>query len=41
MFVMQYLGIYGILEQSFPQNLKLADIIPVQKKKDPTLVENY
>ena len=25
----------------FPNNLKLADINPVYKKKDPTLVENY
>ena len=33
---------FQILEkQSFPQNLKLADISPVCKKKDPTLVESY
>ena len=33
---------FEILEkQNFPQNLKLADITPVYKKKDPTLVENY
>ena len=25
----------------FPNKLKLAEIIPVYKKKDPTLVENY
>ena len=25
----------------FPNKLKLADITPVYKKKDPTLVENY
>ena len=25
----------------FPDNLKLEDITPVYKKKDPTLVENY
>ena len=25
----------------FPENLKLADITPVHKKKDPTSVENY
>ena len=25
----------------FPNRLKLADITPVHKKKDPTLVENY
>ena len=31
-----------ILEkQYFPKNLKLADITPVYKKKDPTLAENY
>ena len=28
-------------KQSFSQNLKLADITPVYKKKDPTSVENY
>ena len=28
-------------KQNFPQNLKLADITTVYKKKDPTLVENY
>ena len=27
--------------QYFPQNLKLADITPVFKKKDPTQAENY
>ena len=31
-----------ILEkQYFPKNLKLVDITPVYKKKDPTLAENY
>ena len=28
-------------KQYFPDNLKLAEITPVYKKKDPTLVENY
>ena len=28
-------------KQYFSQNLKLSDIIPVYKKKDLTLVENY
>ena len=28
-------------KQYFPKNLKLTDITPVNKKKDPTLVENY
>ena len=28
-------------KETFPQNLKLADIIPIFKKKDPTLAENY
>ena len=28
-------------KQNFSKNLKLADITPVYKKKDPTLVENY
>ena len=33
---------YEILgKQNFSKNLKLADITPVYKKKDPTLVENY
>ena len=33
---------YEILrKQYFPKNLKLSDITPVYKKKDPTLVENY
>ena len=31
--------IFGKL--SFPKKLKLADITPVYKKKDPTLIENY
>ena len=26
---------------SFPKKLKLADLAPVYKKKDPTLIENY
>ena len=28
-------------KETFPQNLKLTDIIPIFKKKDPTLAENY
>ena len=33
---------FEILEkQNVPHNLKLADITPVYKKKDTTLVENY
>ena len=33
---------YEILgKQNFPKKLKLADITRVNKKKDPTLVENY
>ena len=28
-------------KQYFSQNLKLADVTPVYKKKDPTLAENY
>ena len=33
---------YEILrKQNFSENLKLVDITPVYKKKDPTLVENY
>ena len=28
-------------KQYFSQNLKLADITPVYKKKDPTLAKNY
>ena len=28
-------------KQYFPDNLKLANIIPVPKIKDPTLLENY
>ena len=39
-FVTQYFKIYGI-KQYFPKNLRLADITPVYKKRDPTLVENY
>ena len=30
-----------IEKKYFPKNLKLADITPVYKKKDPTLAENY
>ena len=40
--VLRGIWIFGILEkQNFPQNLKLTDISPVYKKKDPTLLENY
>ena len=28
-------------KQHFPKNLKLADVTPVYKKKDPGLVENF
>ena len=28
-------------KQYFPDHLKLANITPVPKKKDPTLLENY
>lgn len=28
-------------KQYFPDRLKLANITPVPKKKDPTLLENY
>ena len=28
-------------KQYFPDNLKLANVTPAHKKKDPTLVENY
>ena len=30
-----------LLNRSFPENLKLADVSPIFKKKDKTLVENY
>ena len=30
-----------LVKQYFPQNLKLADITPVFKKKNPMLAENY
>ena len=29
-----------VLNKSFPENLKLADVIPIVKKKDKTFVEN-
>ena len=33
---------FDILEkQNFPRNLKLVDVTPVDKKKDPTLFESY
>ena len=33
---------YEILrKQYFSKNLKLTDITPIYKKKDPTLVDNY
>ena len=40
--VLQKIWNFEILgKQYFPQNLKLAYISPVSKKKDPTLAENY
>ena len=40
--ILQEIWNYETLEkQYFPKNLKLADITPVYKKKDPTLIENY
>ena len=30
-----------LTENSFPQNLKLADVVPVFKKCDPTCTKNY
>ena len=40
--ILQDIWKYEILgKQYFPKNLKLTDIIPVYKKKDATLVENY
>ena len=40
--LLQNIWNYEILrKQYFPKNLKLSDITPVYKKKDPTLVENY
>ena len=30
-----------LLNKKFPENLKLADVIPIFKKKDKTFVENY
>ena len=30
-----------LAENSFPQNLKLADVVPVFKKCDPTCAKNY
>ena len=29
------------LNKNFPQNLKLADVSPIFKKKDKVFVENY
>ena len=41
-YVLKNIWNYEILgELTFPSKLKLADITPVYKKKDPTLVENY
>ena len=42
-FIIKCFKKYGIRKfyGNFPQNLKLTDITPVYKKKDPTLVENY
>ena len=40
--VFQDMRNYEILEKPcFPKYLKLSDITPVYKKKDPTLVEHY
>ena len=40
--ILQDIGNYEILgKQCFPNNLKLANITPVYKKEDSTLVENY
>ena len=40
--VLQKIWNYKILgKKYFPQNLKLADIAPIFKKKDPTLAKNY
>ena len=30
-----------LLNKNFPENLKLADVTPVFKKKDKSFVENY
>ena len=30
-----------LLNKNFPENLKLADVTPIFKKKDETFVENY
>ena len=30
-----------LLIKNFPENLKLADVTPIFKKKDKTFVENY
>ena len=30
-----------LLNRNFPENLKLADVTPIFKKKDKTFVENY
>ena len=40
--VLQDMWNYEILrKQYFSKNLKLTDITPIYKKKDPTLVDNY
>ena len=40
--ILQDIWNYEILVKQYsPKNLKLADMTPVYKKKDPTLVENY
>ena len=30
-----------LLNKNFPENLKLADVTPIFKKKDKTFAENY
>ena len=30
-----------LLNKNFPENLKLADVSPIFKKKDKTFIENY
>ena len=30
-----------LLNKNFPENIKLADVPPIFKKKDKTFVENY
>ena len=40
--ILQDIRNYEILgKQYFTKNLKLADVTPLYKKKDPTLFENY